>query len=431
MRSKFSILATAVAIALGSSAAGAANIEDMFSIRGYGTLGGVYSSQDKADYVRDAYAQYEGAGHTDSVSMAVDSKSALQLDVKFTERLSAVVQIVSEAMYNNSWDSDPQEMWIPSLEWANLSYRLTDSITVRGGRIVMPFLMGAEYQKVGYANHWMRNPIELYGKISYSSLDGGDAWYKHALGKGTNTIRIYGGTQDAERDAPLTPFEAKMYGIIDTYEIGSLTVRAAYQRTQIGGSAANAQPFQMLAGAFAMVGANAAAAQANELARVSSDGPEVEFATIGVSYDTGSWFAMGEVFDMRGSTLIPEHTSAYISGGFRHNALTPYGTIATTAVDEFDDGIPTTEFGGPLAELGAAASGVNAAIQAGGAIGYQDQTSVSLGVRWDVHANVAVKAQYDHIVLPGKSTGLFTNIQDGFEPGKDASVFGLSVDFVF
>lgn len=39
---------------------------------------------------------------------------------------------------------------------------------------------------------------------------------------------------------------------------------------------------------------------------------------------------MGEVFKQNGSTLIPKHTSGYVSGGIRINNWTPYVTIAKT-----------------------------------------------------------------------------------------------------
>jgi hypothetical protein len=337
-----------------------------------------------------------------------------------------VVQVVSEAVYNNSWDGEPQDMWIPSLEWANLSYRVTDNLTVRGGRIVMPFLMSAEYQKVGYANHWMRSPIELYGKVSYTSLDGGDAWYKHSLGSGTNTVRLYGGMQDAKRGGDLASFEAKMFGVIDTYEIGSLTVRGAFQRTTVdAGGAAAAVPFRQLAAGFGFLGASASVAKANEIASDMEDGLIVDMAAIGATYDVGNWFVMGEVFQGWGSALVPEHTSAYVSGGARFNNWTPYATFARTDVKEFDDFIPTAGLVGPLL---AGAQAVNAGFVESVT---HTQNSLSLGVRWDVIKNVAIKAQYDYVALPSDSYGMFVNRQPGFEAGDDASLFGLSVDFVF
>jgi hypothetical protein len=54
-----------------------------------------------------------------------------------------------------------------------------------------------------------------------------------------------------------------------------------------------------------------------------------------------------------------------------------------------------------------------------------------MGVRWDVYGNIAVKTQYDYIALPGDSGGLFVNRSDEFRMRKDASLFGLPVDFVF
>ena len=46
-------------------------------------------------------------------------------------------------------------------------------------------------------------------------------------------------------------------------------------------------------------------------------------------------------------------------------------------------------------------------------------------------SNIAIKAQYDYVMLPNDSTGMFVNRQPGFEAGTDVSLFGLSVDFVF
>ena len=428
MRSSFSTLATAVALALGASAANAAGVEDMFSVRGYGTIGGLYSSQDEADYVRDFYAQPKGVGASDSVSFGVDSKTAVQLNMQFTDRLSAVVQLVSESMNNNSWDSEPNKEWVPSLEWANITYRVTDALTVRGGRIVMPFLMNSEFQKVGYANHWMRAPVELYGQISYTALDGADAWYKHSLGSGTNTVRLYGGMFNAEWEAREAT-RVNMAGFIDTYEIGSLTVRAAYQYTKLDGQGAvGSAPIRQLAGGLAFFNPNAAA-QANSIAEVIENGFNVRFMTVGATYDAGDWFAMGEVWKQNGSVLIPKHTSAYVSAGMRVGSWTPYATFAMTDIKEGDSistaGIPS------IPQTAALIGGVQALNAGFGSSVPESQSTFSVGARWDVHTNIAVKAQYDYVKLSSDSGGMFVNKTAGFKPGDDASLFGLSVDFVF
>ena len=159
MRSRYSTLAAAVALALGSSAAGAAGVDDIFSIRGYGTVGGLYSSEDKADYVRDMLRPARRRrllGRSELCGRQQDGHSARrEVHGALLGRHPVGVRSACTTIHGTT---SPKRCGIPSLEWANLSYRVTDNFTVRGGRIVMPFLMSAEYQKVGYANHWMRSP---------------------------------------------------------------------------------------------------------------------------------------------------------------------------------------------------------------------------------------------------------------------------------
>ena len=277
----------------------------------------LYSTQDKADYVHDIYAQDEGAGYTDSVSVGVDSRTALQLDAKFTDRFSAVIQVVSEAVYNNSWDNEPNEMWIPSLEWANLSYRVTDNFTVRGGRIVMPFLMGAEYQKVGYANHFDAHADRsvrqgsLHQPRRRRSCRSSTRSVRERTRCAATTVR-----RKAIAKLPLPSFDADMFGFIDTFEIGALTLRASYADFEDPGAIPKNDEGQL-----AMIAqhvrehrtvAAAAAAAANVLANAQTPGykDKVKYYAVGASYDVGNWFAMGEVFEATGeSNLSAEHTS--------------------------------------------------------------------------------------------------------------------------
>ena len=101
---KSTSVAGAIALALCAAATQAADIGDMFSVRGYGSLGAAYTSEKNADFVSNVLTQHEGIGHSGSASAALDSRTALQIDARFTDRLSGVVQLVSESHQNNSWD---------------------------------------------------------------------------------------------------------------------------------------------------------------------------------------------------------------------------------------------------------------------------------------------------------------------------------------
>jgi hypothetical protein len=59
------------------------------------------------------------------------------------------------------------------------------------------------------------------------------------------------------------------------------------------------------------------------------------------------------------------------------------------------------------------------------------QNTLSIGARWDVLRNAALKLQYDHTRIGAGSSGVLANLQPGFQPGGTVNVISVSVDFVF
>lgn len=361
MSTKLSV-ATAIAVALAASSASAAGIDDMFNVRGYATLGVVHSDNDQADFVSGSLTQSEGAGYTDSWSANVDSRLGVQVDANFTDRLTGVVQVISEAVANNTFDGDLNENYHPSVEWANLSYRVTDDLTVRAGRIVLPFLGVAEFRKVGFAQTWIRPPVEMYSNVPFSSSDGADVTYRSRIGGAINTARVHYGTQSLRM--PMFKAQVEAYGANDTIEIGSLSVRAAYMLVNV------------------------------------NDSLDFKHYGAGFTYDPGNWFTSGEWMKLEATTNT---TAVYVTGGVRLGKFTPYATYAQYKA-------------GSVSSM----SGVK-----------DGQHSLGAGLRWDFMANFALKAQYDQVALNNGSTGQFTNVQPGFEPGGDVNVFSVSLDYVF
>jgi hypothetical protein len=423
-------LATAVALALCSTGAQARDFSDMFTLRGYGTLGVVHSDEDQADFVSAILAQPEGAGHSDEWSTAVDSKNALQIDMTFTDRLYGVVQLISEGISNNSWDGDTNKRFYPSLEWANLSYRLTDDLTIRAGRIVQPFAMHSEYRKVGFANHWVRPPVEVYGAQPFTSSDGADVTYKSKLAAGTNTARAHYGVQALRSD--IFKAQVKLWGVNDSFEVGALTVRAAYMKTKFSTAGEAFAPLfdPFIAATGSIPGGESAALEAARLLRVYDPAGDQSFDWygVGLSYDPGNWFVMSEVTDLESSGMVLANVAGYVSGGYRLNKLTPYATYSRTRVDvRSEPGVPLAGLPPQLAGLGAAINGVVASL----ASVDSSQQTYSVGMRWDVASGIALKAQYDYVDLDSGSQGMLANLQPGFVPGGDLNVFSLSLDFMF
>jgi hypothetical protein len=431
MSLKLATLAATISMAVGSVSTQAAGLEDIFSVRGYATLGVVHSDEKQADFTANVLTQPEGAGASSDFSFDVDSKFGVQLDINITPRLSGVVQLISESNDNNSWDGEPNKAYQPSLEWANLSYRVTDNLTVRAGRIVLPFLMISEYRKVGYANHWLRAPVEVYGQLPFSASDGADISYRSKLGGAINTARVHYGVQSLRT---IFKSQVETTGINDTLELGALSLRAAYMDLRFqapgDGFAPLINGFAGIAGSLpGGIGLNAAT-QALRLENTydPSRRQQIKLTDLGATYDPGQWFATAELLQQRSAGFLGKTNSGYISGGVRWNRFTPYATLAAVHTKQRNEtGIPLAGLPPQLRGLGGAING----IVLGLANRDSSQQTFSLGLRWDLAAKFALKAQYDHIDLDQGSDGLLSNQQPGFVPGSNLNLISVAVDYVF
>src|SRR5580692_8440159 len=166
--------------------AGAEDLASMFSLSGFGTLGVVHSSEHDADFTSTIFKP-NGAGYSHDWSPAVDSLIGAQVIAHFTPQLSAMLQVISEQTYDNTYT--------PHVEWANLKYELTPDASVRVGRTVLASFLVSDTRNIGYANPWVRPPVEVYSLVPIDSNDGIDANYRWHIGDMVQTfVGTYGAT---------------------------------------------------------------------------------------------------------------------------------------------------------------------------------------------------------------------------------------------
>lgn len=414
----------------GGAEADSVDLGDIFHLHGYGTLGVAHSNNDQADYVTSWITQPKGAGATSSWSPNVDSKLALQLDADFTSRLSAVVQVISENLDNNSWTGSINPPYRPSVDWANVKYKVTDDFAVRVGRTLLPFGMMAEYRDIGYSLPFVRVPIEVYGSIPFTSSDGVDLSWKQHFGKKTNVVAAYGGVQTLRANAGST--QSRLYGLTDTLELGSLTLRAAYMYSLIKSvnNIAAFEAFENAAAALPNGEGAAAAAQAQWLDHIYNPGHwgSIENYDLGAMYDLKSWFAMAEYSSHQSDHIFGRVADGFVAAGYHFGQFAPY--LEYSRVKTRQDSqtlVSLTGLPPGLVQLG---STVNTLVT-GFETGSRSQQSISAGLRWDFASNVDAKIQWDYVELDKGSEGDFTNIQPGFRLGSNITVLSATIDFVF
>ena len=405
-----------IAVCMGSGGALAVADADApaVSINGYGTLGVVHSSDDKADYLADIFRP-NGAGHTRAWSADIDTRLGIQVTADVTSKLSAVFQFVAEQRYDNSYR--------PTTEWANLIYHFTPDFSVRVGRFVQPTFLFADSRKVAYTYPWVRPPTEVYGLVPVSHNDGVDLSYRMQFGGLIQTLEASYGNRDIRSPDRLGGEESKArntFSAMSTTEYGATTLRISYHQTQL-----TVVDLVSLFDAFREFGPEGIAIAD----RYGVDDERVEFVGVGVNYDPGDWFAIGEWGAVDYHNVFGKSTGWYLSSGYRFGSLTPFASFARLNYTDMisDPGLTVSSL--PPALIGPA-TGLNAALNGilGGAAG---QKTMAVGLRWDFLRNVALKVQVEHVDRDDGSPGTFGNVQPGFEPGGDADLFSASINVVF
>jgi hypothetical protein len=382
----------------------------MFSFGAFGTLGEVHSNEDRADFTSNVFA-HDGAGYTRRWSGEVDSRIAGQVTANFTSQLAAVVQVIVEQGSSNNYK--------PDLEWANLKYRFTPEFSVRVGRILLPTFLLSDSRNVGYANPWVRPPLETYSLVPVTDSDGADVSYRMNLGDLVNNVTgTYGETTPSLPNGG-TAEARRMWVVSDTLEYGQATVHLAYQQAHL-----TLHYLDTLFAAFRQFGS-----QGTALAdKYDLTDKLVTFCGLGAAYDPAKWFLMGEWGVTDFHSALGKSAGWYVSGGYRLAKFTPYLTYAALKADSntSDPGLTVSALPPSLAGT---ATGLNAGLNAAlGSIAVQ--TTLSVGMRWDFMKNLDLKVQYDDTRLGAGSPGTLANLQPGFRPGSSVSLFSVTLDFV-
>jgi hypothetical protein len=364
-------LTSIILLAMGwHPAAAGAGTEDpgtsMFSFNGFGTLGIVHSNNNQADFVGNVI-QAAGPGFTHSWSATPDSKLGLQLTANLTDRLSAVVQVLSQYQYDRTFR--------PDVEWANLKFQFTPDLDLRAGRIAIPTYMNSDSLNVGYTLPFVRIPVEIYSQLPLTHSDGIDGSYRFHVGSATNTVQVYVGRFDSKLPAHGRLSGSNLHGIADTLEYGDLSVHLSYQTLTYN---------------------------IDDVVLVESRNPQ-SLASIGAIYDGGKWFAAGE-WIRAPDQEFGLYYCWYAMSGYHIDKFTPYVIYAR------------------------AYPNVHAPAEYPPFI---DQDTASFGLRWDFMKNTDLKIQFDHTALHGGLNAFFDNQQPGFSPNSKITLFSLAMDFVF
>ena len=385
--------------------------DSRWMISGFGSLGLARSSEHRADFVSNVLRSH-GAGYTGNWSVDVDSRVGAQVDLKLNSQWSAVLQVVTELGLDNNY--------APIIEWANVKYSITPDSSVRIGKISLPMFLAADYRKVGYAHAMVRTPVEVYGSVPISSSDGVDASMRWSVGEVKNVTQVFFGHADIKVTDTARAKARALTGISNSTDTGALNLRISLLTANL--TVDSARPLFDAFRQFGPPGSSIAQ-------RWDADHKRATAISVGANYDPGKWFLMLEAGHLNTGSYLGDKSTFYASAGYRYGTVTPYLAHAQVRArsSTSDPGLPLLglppELAGQVAGLN---FGLNRLLRSTAV-----QRTLSVGVRWDWRADMALKLQFDRVRPQGGSPGMLINVQPDFQSGRSINVVSAVLDFVF
>ena len=338
---------------------------------------------------------------SDDIRFDNDSKFGLQVSADVAENMQVVAQILGAGSDEN-FDMD--------VEWAYIDWRLSDSISLRGGKVKEPVFLISDYIEVGYAYPWIRPPQEVYRNNPINTINGLQGLFQADLGNMALVFQPYLGSNN--EDVPGTngnlQFDASnFYGAALQLSGRSFTAQMSYLSTDVSTTDVTGS------GSFAAY---------------EQDGT-AELISAGFSWDINNFigyteFVTRDIEDTGMAGIFPDQDAWYMTLGYRMGKFLPHITIANSEADPSDLIIANPQFG----NLGVS------------------QSSITLGLRYEINDSATFKFEIQSIEPDGdtESGGLFGQIADptnpnfgeadlptDFAPGDSATLISAQVDIIF
>lgn len=367
-------------------------------------------------------------------SFEKDSNVGLQISKHLNDEVSATVQLFAEG----SSDFDVEATW------AFIKYEPSDNFQFRAGRVQSNIFMLSEYVNVAYAYPWVRPPQEVYTQNPFNYYTGFDGRIQINICDRDLSFSAFWGSTSEELNAPIA-FNSSLLDTIDVdlRHLWSLnlkfgdeffSVRAGYETSYIT-LHPNAGTFAQGLNNFVDTMIGLGFLGTDYVDYFSANNDRISFMGVGYQFDWNNIVSMGEWVRRRStSPLIANPIGWYLMGGYRVKELLPHITyarekIADNYVRHFNSTVntaaalpPPLGFGVPLDNIAQVLVGSNYYNSAGAG----NQTSVTLGIRWDIIDGIALKAEYCHVHPDKLSPGLFD-----VNTFKSVNVYSFAVDAVF
>lgn len=331
---------------------------------------------------------------TEHVSFDNDSVYGINIRTDVSDRVSGAAQLLATATSSN---------FNVEAEWAYVSYKLSETSSIRAGKLNLTTFLLSDYANVGYLFPWIRPPVEVYENNPLKNFLGVEWLHTTHIGKTAKlTSQVFIGSAQVEENG-LTFRATDGIGInfqLDTPHY-SLRIGGISPNIQLEGTDANGQTFDVV-----------------------DENDRGFMYTLGASVDWNNFILYTEAVatDTEGKTqaIFPNQRGAYLTLGYQMGKYLPHVTLGTSEGDVYTGALPANIPAVP------------------GARPPVTQDSVALGLRYDVDDSVALKFEYQMVSLEANEGDGFGSIDannpalgGAFNTVDSYDVITIAMDVIF
>lgn len=417
---------SALAISMLSVCISSASAEEAspVTLSGFGTLGLARSSSDDVEFIRDL-SQPKGISNGEWSGL-IDTVLGVQANWEVHPKLEVVGQLVSRYRYDDNRD--------PRLDWAFIKWVPDSRFSLRLGRVGSDIMMRADSRMVGYSSLTVRPSVDFFGTLIFSSLDGADASLTLSAGEGLIRSKLFAGKVQEKVSGSYGTWDttgSSLHGGIIDYVIGPWQFRFSAADARYSRDIETSEVMQLTDALYAtadLTGITEARTAADGLA---TKGAHSYYYSLGATYDNGPIQIQAAANQITTDTDIFQNSRAgYLLAGYRIKEVTPYIGISRwiSTPKNLVTGLPDTlTIPGGAIDLSELNQGYQTTLDASGV----NQTTYTLGARWDVFPNIALKFQWDAIRGTEDSINPYAGAQARIGWAGRTDVISTTLDFTF
>ncbi len=393
---------------------------DTFHVSGFGTVG-VSQIDEPAGwaYTRNS----DEANNTSHLRADLDSRLGLQVNYRPGNQFEFVGQAVASRLAAGANVGD-------AIELAFAAYRPDANWTLRAGRVNLDAFLLSDHRDVGFTYEYVRPPVEFYSQTP-TFLDGADLSRVWNFADVQWRAKLFGGRSSGSVGVHQLNLEP-LVGVMVTRDSGALLLRVSAVHTKFSNTIEALQPLIGALHGLQALPVPEVVAQADALASsLSYEGATTNYVAAGAQYDGNGWLFTAEINHASvGDHPNSSFSSGYASIGRRFGPVSVFG-IESVAIRSISANL-TPDWATPLAAFGPSIAQqaqylASAATFASNSLaGHQHTTS--MGARWDLRAQLALKAQWDYIQTDANGSGLWGISTPA---AGTANVISVVLDFVF